>query len=298
VTTARIAIPYVRELEVVYGRADAVSPLIRRVIADNPGPFTFKGTGTYIVGHGEVAVIDPGPRDRNHLDALLAATQGERIAAILVTHDHADHAPLAAPLAEATGAPIMGCAPHPGRGAPPPDLEEGLDRHYRPDRTPAEGEAIAGSGWTLRALATPGHTSNHLCFALEEEQALFTGDHVMGWSTTVVIPPDGNMTDYYASLRKVMAGGYATLWPTHGPPVTDPEPFLKAYLAHRLRREAQILEALARAPASVEALVGELYVGLDPRLRRAAAASVLAHLLHLVREGRVVGEDGMTFSLT
>jgi glyoxylase-like metal-dependent hydrolase (beta-lactamase superfamily II) len=150
----------------------------------------------------------------------------------------------------------------------------------------------------LRALATPGHTSNHLCFALEEEQALFTGDHVMGWSTTVVIPPDGNMTDYYASLRKVMAGGYATLWPTHGPPVTDPEPFLKAYLAHRLRREAQILEALARAPASVEALVGELYVGLDPRLRRAAAASVLAHLLHLVREGRVVGEDGMTFSLT
>ena len=283
-------IPFVRQMAFEYGRPDRVSPLIRRVIANNPGPFTFHGTGTYIVGSGEVAVIDPGPMDTDHLAALLRATEGERISTILVTHDHADHAPLAAPLAKATGAAIIGCEPHPGRQAPMPGVEEGLDRLYRPDRTPADGEAISGPGWTLRTLATPGHTANHLCFALEQENALFTGDHVMGWSTTVVIPPDGDMTDYYASLRKTLAGGYATLWPTHGPPVTEPEPFLKAYLNHRLRREAQILAVLGRGPVTVDALVGEVYVGLDKRLVKAAAASVLAHLLHLVGEGQVVSD--------
>jgi glyoxylase-like metal-dependent hydrolase (beta-lactamase superfamily II) len=265
------------------------------VIANNPGPFTYRGTGTYIVGRGEVAVIDPGPPDEAHLRALLGAIEGERVAAILVTHDHADHAPLAKALAEATGAPIIGCEPHPDRQAPPQGVEEGLDRLYRPDRTPADGEAIAGPGWTLRALATPGHTANHLCFALEEERALFTGDHVMGWSTTVVIPPDGDMTDYYASLEKVIAGGFATLWPTHGPPVTEPAPFLAAYLAHRKRREAQILGVLGRGPAMIDTLVSEMYVGLNSRLKRAAAASVLAHLLHLARTGQVVsdGAPGM-----
>jgi glyoxylase-like metal-dependent hydrolase (beta-lactamase superfamily II) len=283
-------IPFVRQMAFRYGEADQVSPLIRRVIADNPGPFTFKGTGTYIVGRGEVAVIDPGPLDDRHLQALLKATQGERIAAILVTHDHADHAPLARALAEASGAPIIGCAPHPDRQAPPQGVEEGLDRLYRPDRIPADGEAITGPGWTLRTLATPGHTSNHLCFALEQENALFSGDHVMGWSTTVVIPPDGDMTDYYASLKKVIAGRFKTLWPTHGPPITDPEPFLDAYLAHRTRREAQIVGVLGRGPAAIDTLVAEMYVGLDPRLRRAAAASVLAHLLHLIRTGQVVSD--------
>ena len=283
-------IPFVRQMAFYYGRADRVSPLIRRVIANNPGPFTFHGTGTSIVGASEVAVIDPGPMDTDHLEALLRATEGERITAILVTHDHADHAPLAAPLAKASGATIIGCAPHPDRQAPMQGVEEGLDRLYRPDRTPADGEAIAGPGWTLRTLATPGHTANHLCFALEQENALFTGDHVMGWSTTVVIPPDGDMTDYYASLRKTIAGAYATLWPTHGPPVTEPAPFLAAYLNHRLRREAQILAVLARGPTTVEALVGEVYVGLDKRLVKAAAASVLAHLLHLVRTGQVVSD--------
>ncbi len=283
-------IPFVRQMAFDYGRADQVSPLIRRVIANNPGPFTFHGTGTYIVGAGEVAVIDPGPMDSDHLEALLRATKGERITAILVTHDHADHAPLAAPLAKASGATILGCEPHPDRQAPMQGVEEGLDRLYRPDRTPADGEMLAGPGWTLRVLATPGHTANHLCFALEEENALFTGDHVMGWSTTVVIPPDGDMTDYYASLRKTLAGGYATLWPTHGPPVTEPEPFLKAYLNHRLRREAQILAVLARGPTTVDALVGEVYVGLDKRLVKAAAASVLAHLLHLLHTGQVVSD--------
>jgi glyoxylase-like metal-dependent hydrolase (beta-lactamase superfamily II) len=283
-------IPFVRQMAFEYGRVDRVSPRIRRVIADNPGPFTFHGTGTYIVGSGEVAVIDPGPMIPEHLDALKAAIAGETVSAILITHDHADHAPLAAALAKETGAPILGGAPHPDRQAPPPGVEEGLDRAYRPGRVLANGERIHGPGWTLRAMATPGHTSNHICYALEEEQALFTGDHVMGWSTTVITPPDGDMTDYYASLGKTIAGGFKTLWPTHGPPVTEPEPFLKAYLNHRLRREGAILAALARGAMSVADLVDRVYVGLDPRLRNAAASSVLAHLLHLVKTGQVVSE--------
>ena len=283
-------IPFVRQMAFEYGRCDPVSPLIRRVIANNPGPFTFHGTGTYIVGAGEVAVIDPGPMIAEHLDALMAATAGERIAAILVTHDHADHAPLAAGLAALTGAPILGCEPHPDRQAPPQGVEEGVDRFYAPGRILADGEAVTGPGWTLRAVTTPGHTANHICFALEQENALFTGDHVMGWSTTVITPPDGDMTAYYASLRKTIAGGYATLWPTHGPPVTEPGPFMDAYLNHRLRREAGILAVLARGPTTVDALVSEVYVGLDARLKKAAASSVLAHLLHLVGTGQVISD--------
>ena len=283
-------IPFVRQMAFEYGRFDQVSPRIRRVIAENPGPFTFHGTGTYIVGDGEVAVIDPGPLVEKHLEALKAAVAGETVAAILVTHDHADHAPLAAAFARETGAPILGGEPHPGRQAPPKGVEEGVDRLYRPARVLADGERIEGRDWTLRALATPGHTANHICFALEEERALFTGDHIMGWSTTVITPPDGDMTQYYASLGKVIAGGFKTLWPTHGPPVTDPEPFLKAYLNHRLRREEAIRAVLARGAATIESLVAEVYVGLDPRLRNAAASSVLAHLLHLVRKGEVVSD--------
>jgi len=295
-------IPFVRQMAFEYGRVDQVSPRIRRVIANNPGPFTFHGTGTYIVGAGEVAVIDPGPMLNEHLEALKAAIAGETVKAVLVTHDHADHAPLAASFAKHVGAPILGGEPHPDRQAPPQGVEEGVDRSYSPDRVLTDGERIQGPDWTLRALATPGHTSNHVCFALEEERALFTGDHVMGWSTTVITPPDGDMTQYYASLGKVMAGEFKTLWPTHGPPVTDPEPFLKAYLNHRLRREEAILAVLSRGPSTIGALVGEVYVGLDPRLKAAAASSVLAHLLHLVRKGEVVsaGRPGLEseFALT
>jgi glyoxylase-like metal-dependent hydrolase (beta-lactamase superfamily II) len=283
-------IPFVRQMAFEYGRVDQVSPRIRRVIARNPGPFTFHGTGTYIVGTGEVAVIDPGPMIADHLNALIGAIAGERVRAILVTHDHADHAPLAVSLAEKTHAPILGGEPHPDRQAPPQGVEEGVDRLYRPDRVLADGERLEGPDWTLRALATPGHTANHVCFALDEEHALFTGDHVMGWSTTVITPPDGDMTAYYASLGKVMAGNFRTLWPTHGPPVIDPEPFLDAYLNHRLRREASILAVLRRGPAQIDTLVDEVYVGLDPRLKRAAASSTLAHLLHLLHAGKVVSD--------
>ncbi len=283
-------IPYVRDMDFAYGRPDQVSPLIRRVVANNPGPFTFHGTGTYIVGSGEVAVIDPGPADPAHLQALLAALEGEKVQTILTTHDHSDHAPLAADLARRTGAPVIGARPTPARLASKPGVEEGSDRGYRPDRVLQDDEVVSGPGWTLRTVATPGHTGNHLCYALAEEDALFSGDHVMGWSTTVIVPPDGSMTDYYASLRKVMAGGYSTLWPTHGPPITDPGPFLDAYLAHRLKREAQVLELLARGPASIPQMVARLYVGIDPRLHRAAGASLLAHLTHLMQAGRVTAD--------
>ena len=295
-------IPYVRDMDFEYGRPDQVSPLIRRVVANNPGPFTFRGTGTYIVGSDEVAVIDPGPADPAHLEALLAALGGERVHAILTTHDHSDHAPLAAELARHTGAPVIGARPTPARLSSKTETEEGSDCGYRPDRVLQDGELVSGPGWTLKTMATPGHTGNHLCYALAEENALFSGDHVMGWSTTVIAPPDGDMGDYYASLRKVMARGYATLWPTHGPPITDPAPFLDAYLAHRLKRESQILELLARGPANIPQMVSRLYAGIDPRLHRAAGASVLAHLTHLIQAGRVASEgpegDGRNYRLT
>lgn len=282
-------IPFVREIDVEYGRCDQVSPLIRRVIADNPGPFTFTGTGTYIVGRGEVAVIDPGPELPAHLDALLAATTGERIAHILLTHGHADHSPLAGPLKAATGATVH------GRPLAAPDeddipLEAGFDPAFDPDVDIQDGATVSGPGWTIEAIPTPGHTSNHLCFALREENALFCGDHVMGWSTTVIIPPDGDMGDYLASLERVRARGFTTLWPTHGPPIREPGPFIDAYIAHRRAREAQVLAALAAGPARIEEMVPRLYADVDPRLHPAASRSVLAHLIDLARRGIVTTE--------
>jgi glyoxylase-like metal-dependent hydrolase (beta-lactamase superfamily II) len=238
-------IPFVRDIDFEYGRPDQVTPLIRRVVANNPGPFTFKGTGTYIVGRGEVAVIDPGPDLEDHLAALLAATRGERIAAILTTHTHADHSPLARPLAEQTGAVIFGRAA-PGGVAAEVRVEEDDDGFFRPDVSVTDGQRIEGPGWTLEAIATPGHASNHVAYALPQENALFSGDHVMGWSTTVITPPDGDMGDYYASLERVAARDFQTLWPTHGPPITNVAPFLAAYKAHRLERERQILEQIAQ----------------------------------------------------
>ena len=279
-------IPFVRQMEFAYGAADQVSPLIRRVIADNPGPFTFTGTGTYLVGSGEVAVIDPGPDDPAHLAALMRALEGERATAILTTHTHQDHSPLAAPLAKATGARVHGLpAPHIQEAAI--RLDEGHDHSFRPDALVADADRISGPGWTLEALATPGHASNHVCYALLEENALFTGDHVMGWSTTVISPPDGDMADYLASLDRVAARGFRTLWPTHGPPVLEPAPFLAAYKAHRLEREDQILAAVARGRGRIPEMVREIYADIDPRLHPAAAHSVLAHLIQLAREGRV-----------
>jgi glyoxylase-like metal-dependent hydrolase (beta-lactamase superfamily II) len=280
-------IPYVRDIKFRYGEVDQVSPLIRRVICNNPGPFTFTGTGTYIVGRGEVAVIDPGPDIAEHLQAIIAAVSGERVSAILTTHTHIDHSPLAHPFAKATGAKIYG-RPAPEGDAEGPRMDEANEPAFVPDVTLAEGDAVSGPGWTLRAIATPGHVSNHLCYALEEENALFTGDHIMGWSTTVIAPPLGDMGDYYASLDKVAAGGFSTLWPTHGPPVTDVAPFVGAYREHRLERERQIIDQVAAGKARIKDMVEAIYVDVDPRLHPAAARSVLAHLIHLVRTGQML----------
>ena len=293
-------IPFVRQFDFEYGRCDQVSPLIRRVVAENPGPFTFTGTGTYIVGHDEVAVIDPGPPDHRHLEALLEAVKGERVSHVLVTHTHTDHSPLARPFAEATGAPILAARP-PALPSLETVAEEGDDASFRPDVVLTGGEVVSGPGWTLEAMATPGHASNHMAFALREEKALFPGDHVMGWSTTVVTPPDGDMDAYLASLDAVAAQDFATLWPTHGPPVTEVAPFLAAYRAHRLAREAQILARLEAGDRTIGEMVPVLYAAVDRRLWPAASLSVLAHLIRLVRLGRVTSdgpvEMGSSFRL-
>mgnify|MGYP001244535697 CR=1 FL=1 len=288
-------IPYVREIDVDYGRCDQVSPLIRRVIANNPSPFTYVGTGTYIVGRGEVAVIDPGPDDPAHLAAILAAIAGERVTQILITHHHSDHSPLARPLQAATGAPIVGC-PAPTADAEDEGevkMEAGHDAAFRPDVNVCGGGTISGPGWTFEAIPTPGHTSNHICYALKEENCLFSGDHIMGWSTTVITPPDGDMTAYLKSLDLIQARGFSTLWPTHGPPIRDVAPFIDAYRAHRQERIDQILRALEAGPGTVAELTPRLYADVDPRLWPAASRSMLAAIIHLEREGKVTaGEDG------
>jgi glyoxylase-like metal-dependent hydrolase (beta-lactamase superfamily II) len=285
-------IPYVREIDIEYGRSDQVSPLIRRVTANNPGPFTYKGTGTYIVGRGEVAVIDPGPDDPAHLDAILAAVAGERVTHILITHHHSDHSPLAGPLKAKTGATIYGCAvAHVDEDDGGVKMEAGHDLSFRPDVSLCGGGTVSGPGWTMEAIPTPGHTSNHLCYALKEENACFTGDHIMGWSTTVITPPDGDMTDYLASLEAIRARTFDVLWPTHGPPVREVDAFIAAYQEHRQERIDQILGALKAGPARIRDLVPRLYADVDARLHPAAARSMLAAMIHLAREG-VLAADG------
>jgi glyoxylase-like metal-dependent hydrolase (beta-lactamase superfamily II) len=288
-----MGIPYVRDIDIEYGRCDRVSPLVRRVTANNPGPFTFKGTGTYIVGNGQVAVIDPGPDDPAHLQAILDAVKGETVTHILITHHHSDHSPLAGPLKAATGAPIWGCAvvgpdDHEDGGV---KMEAGHDLAFRPDISVCGGgTVIAGSGWTMETIATPGHTSNHICYALREENACFTGDHIMGWSTTVITPPDGDMSDYLASLAAIRARNFDVLLPTHGPPIRDVAAFIDAYAEHRQERIDQILGALAARPAKIRDLVPRLYADVDPKLWPAAARSMLAAMIHLVREGQLATE--------
>ena len=282
-------IPYVREMAFEYGRPDQLTPLIARVVADNPGPFTFTGTGTYIVGERSLAVIDPGPLLDSHLQALIRAIAGRPVSHIFTTHTHADHSPLAHPLKELTGAVIVGRASPRREGG-----EVAEEAAFRPEVEVADGQAVEGEGWTLEAIATPGHASNHVAYALAQENALFCGDHVMGWSTTVVSPPDGDMGDYYDSLDKVRARGFATLWPTHGPPITEVAPFLEGYRAHRRQRETQILRELGRGPRTIAEMVPRLYIGVDPRLHPAAARSMLAHLILMTRLGEVASDGPPT----
>jgi glyoxylase-like metal-dependent hydrolase (beta-lactamase superfamily II) len=282
-----VQIPFVRDLDFEYGRPEPVSPLITRLVANNPGPFTFRGTGVYIVGGDEVAVIDPGPDDEAHIEALKRSLAGKRVTHILVTHRHLDHSPAARPLAAATGAKIYASGVAPRFSEDDFVAEAGDDFGFKPDVVVADGAVFEGRGWTLEAVMTPGHTSDHMCVALRQENALFSGDHIMGWSTTVVSPPDGDMDAYLSSLDKVAARNFETLWPTHGPPVTEVAPFIAAYRSHRLDREAQIIERLQAGQSRIKDMVPIMYAAVDPRLFPAAAHSVLAHIIRLVRLGRV-----------
>lgn len=274
------------------GECVALSPLVRRVIADNPGPVTFTGTCSYIVGRGRVAIIDPGPDLPGQVEALLDAVRGETVTHILVSHTHRDHSPAAPALKAATGAPILGCGPH--RQARPlaegevNTLEASTDLDYAPDRQLFEGDVVEGSGWRLAAVETPGHMANHLAFALPEEQTLFSADHVMAWSTTVVAPPDGSMGAYMASLDKLRGRDETVYWPGHGGPVRDPQRFVRALIHHRRQREASILNRLAVGDRTIPAIVEAIYQGLKPALIGPAGLSVFAHLEDLVTRGLVV----------
>ncbi|MEM7767901.1 MAG: MBL fold metallo-hydrolase [Pseudomonadota bacterium] len=286
-----MTIPFVREIDVEYGRVDRVSPLVRRVIANNPGAFTYTGTGVYIIGHGEVAVIDPGPLIDEHLEALKRALEGETVTHVVVTHSHMDHSPLAHPLAEWAGCKVYAKGP-----AIPTEsevrMEAGDDLSFKPHQTIGDGWTASGPGWTLEAIETPGHTSNHVCYALHEENALFSGDHVMGWSTTVISPPDGDMAAYLASLEKVRDRGFAVIWPTHGPPVTDdPSGFIQAYIDHRRGREAAIIARMEAGDETIPDMVKVIYATVDSKLHPAACHSVLGHMIQLVKDGRVRTPD-------
>lgn len=292
-----VTIPYVRDMTFDYGTSDQLSPLIRRVVAHNPSAFTYLGTGTYIIGRGNVAVIDPGPLLDEHVDAIMAAIPGETVSHILITHTHADHSPAAKPLKALTGAKTYAAGPH---GGPLPDgpVEEDADRSFMPDVTVAHGDIIQGDDWSMECVFTPGHTSNHMCFALREEKVLFTGDHVMGWSTSVVSPPDGDMASYMASLRLLLERDDETYWPTHGPAITDPKPFVRAFIAHREDREATIIAQIKAGHATIPEMVPIIYAAVDKRLYPAAARSVFAHMLNLIDQGRVTCEGEPRLSST
>lgn len=291
------AIPFVKDIHFTPGIADIVAPGIRRVIANNPGPYTYTGSGTYIIGEGDIAVIDPGPNDDAHLEALLKTIDGERVTHILITHTHLDHCGLAMKFAAATGAPLIGFGAHPVREKKhdAPALDEGADYSYAPDQTIGDGAVIEGPNWRIEAVHTPGHLSNHLCFALPDQKALFTGDHMMGWATTVVAPPDGDMSAYIQSLDKLLAREDEIYFPTHGAPIQNPKRFVRAVKTHRLMRDAQIVEQLKRGRDNIKDITGALYADVDKRLHGAAALNVLAHLIRLVRNGSVAcdGEPDM-----
>lgn len=268
-----------------------LSPMVARVLAPNPSPFTFTGTQSYIVGQGDVAVIDPGPAEPAHIDALMQGIAGRPVVAIICTHTHRDHSPATRPLAGATGAPIIGCAPL-ALEDNGPRADAAFDPDYAPDRILTDGDRVFGTGWTLEAVATPGHTSNHLCFALLEEQALFTGDHIMGWSTTVVSPPDGDMADYMRSMQRLIDRDDAVYYPAHGDPVDKPQRLARSMMGHRRHREGQILRHLERGAVAIPNMVADMYRGVDPRLHPAAGRSVLAHLLDLQARGLAREHDG------
>lgn len=283
------SIPFNRELEFEYDAAARITPLIRRVVANNPSSFTLYGTNTYIVGHGEVAVIDPGPEDETHTQALLTALKREKISHILISHTHTDHSPGAKSLAHATGAPVIGARARPiADGA---KTVEAGEKNFTPDIELSDGDSFQGDGWTLTAIHTPGHMSNHHCFELAEETALFSADHVMGWNTTIVSPPDGNMTEYFDSLDICLKRDDVIYHPGHGPAIESPRPFVQAYLDHRRMREDEIADCLKDGVETIAEMVRRMYTHLPETMHLAAGRSVFAHMEHMVESGRAACDE-------
>ena len=285
-----------KSFDLVPGRAEEVMPGVRRIVADNPGPFTFKGTLTYILGRGKVAIIDPGPEDENHVRAVLDAVRGETVTHIFVAHTHRDHSPATPAIKAATGATVYAEGPH--RAARPlnageaPRMEASNDTDFRPDHALADGDVVSGDGWSLEAVTTPGHTANHMAFALKDSDLMFSGDHVMGWSTTIVAPPDGAMADYMSSLNKLTARKESVYLPGHGGAIREAPRFVAGLILHRKARESSILHRLAKGATDIATIVRAVYIGLDPRLVKAAGFSVLAHMEDLVARGEVA-TDGL-----
>jgi len=286
------ALEFDRDFKAAPGAVEHVSPLVRRVLCNNPSPYTFTGTSSYIVGRDQVAVIDPGPEDEAHLAALLGAVRGETVTHILVTHSHADHSPLAARLKLATGAATVGYGAVAASDNPGLCVDASIDHAFNPDRRMGHGETLVGKGWTIEAVFTPGHMSNHLCFALREENALFTGDHVMAWSTSVIAPSDGNMAQYMASLRLLLERDDNNYLPAHGPARRDPKPLVRGLIAHRKMREAAILNRIREGDRTIAEIVRVIYADVDPKLQGAAALSTLAHIEHLIGQGLVRQREG------
>jgi glyoxylase-like metal-dependent hydrolase (beta-lactamase superfamily II) len=287
-----VQIPFRRDLDFTYGQVARIGPRIRRVIAENPSPFTLYGTGTYILGNGQVAVVDPGPADPAHIDAILEATRGETISHVLVTHTHMDHSPGCALLKEHCDAPTYAYGPHGAgkleEGVP---VEEGGDMAFAPDHRVAHGDIIQGGDWSVECVYTPGHTSNHMCYQLREDRALFTGDHIMGWSTSIISPPDGDMAAYMRSLELMLERNDAVYWPTHGPCIDDPKGLVRAFIEHRRERETQILECVRKGVGSIRDMVPLMYTSTPEFMYPAAARSVLAAVEYLVSKGEL-SSDG------
>ncbi|MEL6369701.1 MAG: MBL fold metallo-hydrolase [Pseudomonadota bacterium] len=293
-------IPFIKDFNFEYGACERLSPLVRRVIANNPGPYTYSGSGTYMVGsiEGPIVIIDPGPALSDHCDAVVATVGRAKVDAILVTHTHLDHCGGARELSEALNTPVHAFGAHPVADArdDAPALDEGGDYRFRPDHHIANGDTYSGPGWTLTAVHTPGHLSNHLCFALQEEKALFTGDHIMGWATTVVAPPDGDMAAYIESLELLLSRDDEIYYPTHGAPIKNPQAFTRAVRAHRFFRDGQIVEQLKSGRETIGEIVPVMYASVDKRLHPAAALNVYAHLIRLVTNGNVTCDGAPTMT--
>lgn len=285
-------IAFNKNFSCAYGTAERIAPLVRRIVARNPSPFTFYGTGTYIIGRGSVAIVDPGPSDASHITAIVDALRGEKITHILVTHTHLDHSPGCRLLRRHTDAPTYGFGPHgTGRLLSEEVVEEGADKEFVPDHKVKHGDIIEGEGWSIECAHTPGHTSNHVCYQLRESQMLFCGDHIMAWATPIISPPDGNLSDYLASLELLLGRDDELYWPCHGPSIDNPKSFVRAYVQHRLQRIDQVLDCLRRGMVRIDDMVPVMYTDLPASMYPAAARSVLSTLIYLIAQGMVTSDS-------